>query len=355
MIERYLEDLEGRIEPEVEDDLLRQWMQFLEGSFQGDIFLPRRLHSAPPNVTWPQVLVNEALESFEQMALQQLRVCSEALAKASGDLLAVRANYGTGIIPVLFGAELFIMEREMDTLPTARPLAGGSETIRRLIDQGIPDIYHALGGKTLATGQYFLTLVKRCRTCIADYPKISRYVHLYHPDTQGPMDICELLWGSGLFLAVVNEPGLVKELLGLITETYIRFMKEWQQIASTPGPYAVHWGLLHKGTIMLRDDSAMNFSPRMFEEFIEPYDQHLLDEFGGGAAHFCGRGDHYIQRLAGMRGIYAIQLSQPEYNDLEKIFQHTVDQGVQLIGFSQEAAEGAVRRGRKLRGRVHGW
>jgi hypothetical protein len=306
-------------------------------------------------VSWPQVLANEALESFEQMALQQLGVCSETLAKGSGDLLAVRANYGTGIIPTLFGAELFIMEREMDTLPTTRPLSGGSETIRRLIDLGIPDIYHALGGKTLATGQYFLTLFKGCRTCIADYPKISRYVHLYHPDTQGPMDICELLWGSGLFLAVVNEPGLVKELLGLITETYIRFMKQWQQIASTPGPYAVHWGLLHKGTIMLRDDSAMNFSPRMFEEFIEPYDQRLLDEFGGGAAHFCGRGDHYIQQLAGMRGIYAIQLSQPEYNDLEKIFQHTVDRGVQLIGFSQAAAQDAVQRGRKLQGRVHGW
>jgi hypothetical protein len=348
MIERYLEDLEGRIEPEVEDDLLEQWRRFVEGSFQGDIFLPRRLHSAPPKVTWPQVLVNEALDNLEQMALQQLKVCSETLAKGSGDLLAVRANYGTGIIPTLFGAELFIMEREMDTLPTTRPLVGGSESIRRLVDRGIPNIYHALGGKTLATGQYFLALVK-------DYPKISRYVHLYHPDTQGPMDICELLWGSGLFLAVVNEPELVKELLGLITETYIRFMRAWQQIIPPCDPYAVHWGLLHKGTIMLRDDSAMNFSPRMFEEFIEPHDQRLLDEFGGGAAHFCGRGDHYIQRLAGMRGVYAIHMSQPEYNDIEKIFRYTVDRGVQLIGFSQEAAEEALRRGRELRGRVHVW
>ena len=348
MIERYLEDLEGRIEPEVEDDLLEQWRQFMEGSFQGEVFLPRRLHSAPPRVTWPPVLVNEALESLEQMALHQLRVCSESLSNGSGDLLAVRANYGTGIIPTLFGAELFMMEREMDTLPTTRPLAGGSEAVRRLIDRGIPDIYHALGGKTFATGQYFLNLVK-------SYPKISHYVHLYHPDTQGPMDICELLWGSGLFLAVVNEPGLVKELLGLITETYIRFMKQWRQVASTTGPYAVHWGLLHKGTIMLRDDSAMNFSPRMFEEFIEPYDQRLLDEFGGGAAHFCGRGDHYIQRLAALRGLYAIQMSQPEYNDMEKVFRHTVDRGVLLIGFPREAAEDAARRGRNLRGRVHGW
>ena len=26
-----------------------------------------------------------------------------------------------------------------------------------------------------------------------------------------------------------------------------------------------HWGFYHRGKIMLRDDSAMNFSPRMFE------------------------------------------------------------------------------------------
>jgi uroporphyrinogen-III decarboxylase len=113
--------------------------------------------------------------------------------------------------------------------------------------------------------------------------------------------------------------------------------------------------MLHKGRIMIRDDSAMNLSPEMFDEFIKPHDQRLLSEFGGGAVHFCGRGDHYIDRLTRMEGLYAVNLSQPECNDMERIFRHTVDRGIRLIGLQRLAAENALRRGRELGGRVHCW
>jgi uroporphyrinogen-III decarboxylase len=115
----------------------------------------------------------------------------------------------------------------------------------------------------------------------------------------------------------------------------------------------VHWSLLHKGNIMLRDDSAMNLSPKMFAEFVEPYDQRLLNEFGGGALHFCGKGDHYIARIPEMRGVYAVQMSQPEYNDMEKIFTHTVDKGIPLLRLPRKAAQAALQQGRDLHGLVH--
>ena len=104
---------------------------------------------------------------------------------------------------------------------------------------------------------------------------------------------------------------------------------------------------------MLRDDSAMNLSPDMFEQFIKPYDQQLLTECGGGAIHFCGRGDHYIHHFAEISSLYAVHLSQPECNDMERIFRHTVDKGIPLIGLKREAAEEALDRGRDLHGRVH--
>ncbi len=40
MIERYLDDLESRIDPQVEDALWDDWMGFVEGAFEGDIFSP---------------------------------------------------------------------------------------------------------------------------------------------------------------------------------------------------------------------------------------------------------------------------------------------------------------------------
>ena len=195
-----------------------------------------------------------------------------------------------------------------------------------------------------------------------NYPKIARYVSLYHPDTQGPMDVCELLWGSRLFLDIYDQPELVHALLKLITATYTRFLRRWFALVSgapySPQPsqrFAPHWALLHRGVIMLRDDSAMNFSPRMFEQFIEPYDQQLLDEFNGGAVHFCGKGSHYIRRMGQMRGVYGIQLTQPEYNDMEHIYQHTVDKGIPLLALEPREAERTLAEGRSLHGLVHCW
>jgi uroporphyrinogen-III decarboxylase len=169
------------------------------------------------------------------------------------------------------------------------------------------------------------------------------------------MDICELLWGSSLFVALVEAPDLVTALLELVTDTYIAFMDAWLAAVPQDDDLAVHWSMVHRGTIMLRDDSAMNLSPRMFDRFIRPYDARLLARYGGGALHFCGRGDHYIRSASEMPGLTAINLSQPEYNDLDRIFDNTVDKGTNIIGLAREAAEAAVSCGRDLRGRVHCW
>ena len=346
MIELYLEDLEDRIDPDVENVLLGEWQGFWDGDPNGGYFCPCRPKASVSSIEWPHVSCNEALESFKAMALQQLAICSAYLAEGSGAPLAVRANYGTAIMPSLFGAEIFLMPPELDTLPTTRPLAGGSDVIERLVQNGIPDLGAGYGEQTFTMGHHFVDL-------LSEYPKVSKYVHIYHPDLQGPMDICEMLWGSSLFVDIVDRPDLVKSLLELITETYIQFMHKWNYIAPPGDGLAVHWGLMHKGTIMLRDDSAMNFSPEMFAEFIQPYDQHLLDEFGGGCIHFCGKGDHYIHRLAQMIGVHAVALSQPHCNDMETIFKHTIDKGIKLIGLAREAAESAIKQGRCLHGNVH--
>ncbi len=346
MLERCLDDLEARIDPEVERDIHRRWVEFTDGDFEGDVFSPGRPEPAPPAVEWPKVPVNRAIEDFDAMALGQLAGCSRVLAEAGGSLLCVRCNYGTGILPSLFGAELFMMPEETNTLPTVRPLEGGADAVRELLDRGVPDLTAGLGGQVFRMAERFLE-IGRAR------PKVSEHVHLYHPDTQGPMDVCELLWGSGLFTAIVDEPALVQALLELVTETYVRFMRRWEALVPFENGHNPHWGLMHGGRIMLRDDSAMNFSPEMFREFIRPYDQRLLEEFGGGAVHFCGRGDHYIDQVAGMRGVYAVNLSQPTYNEMERIFRHTVDREINIIGLPAEAARQAVERGRDLRGRVH--
>jgi hypothetical protein len=348
MIEKYLDDLDRRIDPEVEDGLFDQWRTFADGRLVEGVFSPRRRGPSPPRIEWPHVLVNDALEDCEAMALQQLELCSKALAEGSGALLAVRCNYGTAILPSLFGGERFLMEREIDTLPACRSLEGGAEAVKRLLDQGVPDLDAGQGATTFRMGQYFKQLLSDC-------PQISKHVYVYHPDLQGPMNVCEMLWGSSLYVDLYDKPDLVKDFLSLITETYIRFMRRWNQIVTPLAGYGVHWSMLHRGQIMVRDDAATNLSPAMYEDFIRPCDQRLLDELGGGAIHFCGRGDHLIAKLSQLSGIHAVNTTQPALNNVETIFAHTIDKQVNLLGFEREIADQALRQGRPLRGRVHCW
>ena len=343
MLTKCLEDLESRIDEATEGQLYAEWVDFTEDRFEGEIFSPRRATSSEPGVEWPDVRTNESLDDFDLMALQQFRNCSGALEDGGGVLMCVRSNYGTGILPSLFGAELFIMPEETNTLPTTRPIAD-VEKIEALVDAGVPDVTASLAGRTLEMGERYAAIA-------AKYPKIGKHVHVYHPDTQGPMDIVEMLWGSGVFLDLIDKPGLVRALLDLVTETYIGFMRKWEAVIPFDDGQQVHWGM-HKGTIMLRDDSGMNLSPAMCDEFMLPYDQRLLDEFGGGAIHFCGRGDHYIENMCRLRGMHAIAMSQPEYNDMEVIYRNTVDRGIKLVGFPRWAAEEALASGRDLHGQV---
>jgi hypothetical protein len=345
LLQQCLDDLESRIDPEEEEALLQQWVDFSYDRFDGDVFSPSREKLSPPGVEWPQISVNAALEDPDLMALYQYGDCSAKLAAGAGSLLNVRPNYGSSIIPGLFGLKPFMMPDEANTLPGSVPL-NNVDALKRLVDAGVPDLQLGYAPQALDMGQRYQEIAR-------SYPKIGHYVHIYHPDFQGPMDICEIVWGSQVFYAFYDAPDLVKSFLELITETYVKFMRAWiNVIPFRPGGNA-HWGLYHRGNIMLRDDSAMNLSPAMVDEFVRPYDQRLLDEFGGGALHFCGRGHHYIPSMSEMSGLHAVNLTQPEYNDMETIFRHTVDKGIKLIGLPPEAAETAVRAGRNLCGQVH--
>ncbi len=347
MLERCLEDLETRIDPEVEERLESEWEDFTAGHFNGAIFSPRRARRIPPRIAWPAVSVNRAQADPEAMLLQQYGACSERLSLDNGGLMMVRANYGTAILPSLFGVEMFVMDEALNTLQTCKPL--GAAAMRELVLRDPPAATDGLGADVLDMGRRFVEIATR-------YPKIGRYVHLYHPDLQGPMDVCEMLWGSEMFLDLIDCPELAHRVLNRITETYLAFMRAWNAVVGDNGKdWAPHWGFMHGGKIMLRTDSGMNLSGEMYREFIRPYDQRLLDALGGGAVHYCGRGSHFIAGVCGMRGLHAVNLGQPHLNDMETIYRHTVDKGIKLLGLMPPHTQEALAAGRDLHGNVHCW
>ena len=152
----YLKDLENRIDVNEENGILNSWKDFIENRFKGEIFLPKRSRSVPEEIKWPEISINSTLDDFDRMALQQYALCSHALVSGNGEVLSIRCNYGTGILPSLFGAELFIMDESLNTLPTTRPLAGGVDAVKALLDKGVPNPRNGLGGKTFTMAERFM-------------------------------------------------------------------------------------------------------------------------------------------------------------------------------------------------------
>lgn len=339
-----LEDIENRIDPETEDDYFNQWMNFWYGDCKDNIFTPKRKKLSTPSILVKRIPVNDTLGSLEMMLCQQLDIVSRCLGSPTS-ALAVRANYGTGIMSSLFGAEIFVMPESTNTLPTTRAF-NDSDKIRELVSKGVPDIKGGFGEKVFAFGEMCLEIFK-------NYPKISKYVFMYHPDCQGPLDVAELTWGSEIFYDLYDDPDLVHDFMRIITDTYKLFMDEWFKLYPPRSDLNAHWYLLMKGAVLLRNDSAMNLSPDFYKEFALKYDSELLDYYGGGVMHYCGRGDHFVPILAKEKNLTAINLSQPHLNNMDIIYKAVAENNKKIIELP--VSEGPIYRQRNdiVPGLVH--
>ena len=340
---RLLEDIEKRIDPAVENDFLLQWKDFWGNNCMDVFFVPKRKVVSTPNMDIKRININDCLADYELMLDSQLAMVSDQLSSRTS-ALGMRANFGTGIMTSLFGAEIFQMPREMDTLPTTRSF-NDSNTIRKILENGNPALSNGFGQHVFAFGEM-------CKEILQDYPLISRYVQMYHPDTQGPLDVAELLWGSEIFYEMYDDPEFVHDVINLITDTYINVLDKWFELFPAKEELNVHWNLLHKGKIMLRNDSDMNLSPEMYAEFALPYDKRLLEYYGGGCVHFCGRGDHYIDKLCEIDALTSINLSQPHLNDMEKIYRACSTTGKKIIGLDRGTCEQYAESKGVIRGMI---
>ena len=185
-----LDDIEKRIDPDTEEDFYNQWVEFWNGNSGVDVFRPRRVKTSMPGIELREIHINDALHDTELMLDFELASLSKKLSHPTS-ALGIRANYGTGIMTSLFGAEIFEMPRDTNTLPSTRSF-NDSDRIRKCLEAGMPNLRDGFGGDVLRFGE-------ECAEIFRRYPKIQKYVDLYHPDTQGPLDITELLWGGEMF------------------------------------------------------------------------------------------------------------------------------------------------------------
>ena len=183
--------------------------------------------------------------------------------------------------------------------------------MRRIVENGIPDIYGGICGKALETVAYF-------RDVLRDYPKLCRNVGSMLLDIQGTFDNASIIWGSDIFLGVYDEPELLTDLLEVITGTIRKVVFEHRRLDGQ-SPYEDSGDFEHLGGICLRNDSCINLSGEMYEELVKPFDRKLLGEFTGNI-HFCGKAHQWWQKLLDIPGLKAINPYQGEFYNLKEMY-----------------------------------
>ena len=327
IIKKYLGKLEGMVDPKWQNqtrETVHKVFNFEEVDELPYLNFNEKDATLLADKDWPSYPYNDAFDDPAKMLLSQLTLVLKHIQLRDYHALNIRCNYGTVILPSVFGAKYSLTENSM---PWSAHYESREE-IKELIARGIPDLETGLGKKCFETAEFY-------KKTLAAYPKLKKAISIYHPDLQSTFDVAHLLWGHDLMYAMYDCPELVHESLSLITKTYAEFMRRWQKITGEGNDHSTHWGYYMKGGIFLRDDSAVMISPAQYDEFVKPYDQELLNEFGG-CIHFCGKGDTFIKSMTESKNLSGINTSQPDLNNMDVMRKYCSANKVVLVGLLEK-------------------
>lgn len=236
---------------------------------------------------FPRFSVEEIHQDMAKMMYNELVGCLPQLETKDGGIPMIRANYGVGILPSVFGAKCKIINGNM---PWCEHLS--REELNALLKKGIPDPNNGFGKLVKDTYVFYSKM-------LSGYPKCKQVIKFYHPDYQGPFDVAHLLFGSDIYMEIYDDPDFIHSLLNLVADTYINCMNDVKSYLNDENDgFVYHWQHLYPGKVVLRDDSAVNLSASMYEEFVQPYNDKILKAFSNGSMHFCGRADHWVFNMA---------------------------------------------------------
>jgi len=259
-----------------------------------------------------KMLFNQLVSSFDS---------SVYLSEKIGDDLpvTVRADFGCVMIASMFGA---VVEQVGDNPPWIRQ--NGHISYENIIDISPTDFNRGIIAKVAARYQFYKDVLK-------DYPALSGVANIVMPDLQGPVDNLELLIGSGIFEDMYLKRDLFLKAMDVVTQAQIELVKYFGKfVNSRTSGISFQHGFPLKGGLLIRDDTSIMVSPQMYRELIAPYDERLLEAFGGGI-HSCGNVNGIVREFISLRNTQCFDFGQSEMNDVENIYQFAKMRDIPLI------------------------
>lgn len=259
---------------------------------------------------WPDFVYEEIYNDQEKMLLSELKYVYEGAVLKDDRMYTIRANYGVGGIPSLFGCKI---HQKGDTYPWVEHITD-FEVIKKIVKKGEPHINNDFVEKIVKTEFYYKNILSK-------YKNLSKAVKITVPDLQGPFNIATEILGDTVFTMVYDYPDVLKELLEIITSVYIKYARYHKEIIVEPLDNGYHLCYRLKiGGVRLCEDSGLSLSPKMYREFCQPYNVKAFKDFNGGDVLLCGNPHHVINVIFDTPGVRAITYWSDKIDDLLKIY-----------------------------------
>jgi len=235
--------------------------------------------------------------------------------------ITIRANFGTVVMASLFGGHV---EQIEDNPPWVRPfetMAEFGEALER--DPG--DYTQGWCPRVLERYQFYSEVLD-------SYPELRQTVRVVLPDLQGPLDTAELLRGSDIYVDFYACPERVCQALGTLSRAQVGFAEHLESLlADGPAGHCHQHGFLIRGKILIRDDSAILISPKMYRALVAPHDQMILHAMGGGGIHACGNLSHVAGAFLELPDCRCLDFGQAGLNPVGNIYDLARERKIPLL------------------------
>lgn len=240
--------------------------------------------------TNPKKIPEDYFENPKTMMEYQIEGFVEHMKQVDDDTVPYLMPWlGTGVIPSAFGSKIKFGYKS-DPAICSRAI----NNIKEIAKIKVPDFERD-------------GLMPRVLEFI-NYMKDNDYgIPVSITDTQSPLDSIGVMCGhENLYYWIADDPGAVKHLFEIVTETLILWTKKQKEILGLEidevnGLQDI-WTPKGVG-IWLSEDDDMMTSPKIWEEFVKEPVERILNEFGSGFLHFCGNPGNHLDNYNKLKGL----------------------------------------------------